>query len=832
MPERLQHILTVVCLWSLFATGLVFCCVALRPAAAEVSDVWRKLTRTGRVVFGVFALCMVLYGGGKTNAIPQRIPASLRSSTQKVRTPTDAEKMAANWNARGAWADSFRLDFGDDWVFPWGTNHLSGVEVISQGAVWPAWNDTNAVASIGVPVAIVPGLTEFAWEHTPSNTYRLSWTDAAVGRDTNHLITASVELFRCGDVAVTTNGVTTTAPRILPFEPCEAQDEAWVDGQVGASLTNGLYKFTATFPDDPPEAIQLKVGERSLAVTNAGVYAFLLEKGVEYEYGTIPFQPGVAYAAVDDVPSATPRLLAAGAASETGTREWTVDGGYSNAPQTSSALGRVAWWPQFCGSPGVTHIGPDDSPFEFTAVLSDWCRTNDVVSFRWSASEGLTVASPNAQTTEVTVDEMPSWAEASISVTATLGGHDLTSTLGNLTYGTNDTPQVHLSLSVPGRLIVRDAWMSGSVSASASAAFHSDIPTNGQFFVWLEGATTKVFVSPSLPRQAEVSDANALSCSFTIDGIETSECECDVVVRCAFVDEKGVTNSCGVATTVIRPTIVSVNNAPDTGVCVVKGESVGVRLMTEPVLTGSLDTQWMTAKRRTRSGYDPWAMRGTGSPDATLTMGEAGVFALAARTVCGCQSNQVEYVHARSEPALPAFKENELGPNMAGGRNHLGVASTKKLLAIRNSALGHLNMAEYGKYMSLGARNGFSKISNGDWKCNAFVADMAIAAGVNVPVQHTIPHPWPMPDKYYPPVANEWARGTVAISGWVHLGSTAYPEPGFIVGHPAANGPGHCGIVDYDGWTISARRYGISRKATSMLDGTCGYNKPEDEINE
>ena len=70
------------------------------------------------------------------------------------------------------------------------------------------------------------------------------------------------------------------------------------------------------------------------------------------------------------------------------------------------------------------------------------------------------------------------------------------------------------------------------------------------------------------------------------------------------------------------------------------------------------------------------------------------------------------------------------------------------------------------------------------------------------------------------------------ISGWVHLGRTAYPEPGFIVGHPAANGPGHCGIVDYDGWTISARRYGISRKATSMLDGTCGYNKPEDEINE
>ena len=35
----------------------------------------------------------------------------------------------ACWNRRGAWDDSFRLDFGEGWVFPWGSNHLSGVEV-------------------------------------------------------------------------------------------------------------------------------------------------------------------------------------------------------------------------------------------------------------------------------------------------------------------------------------------------------------------------------------------------------------------------------------------------------------------------------------------------------------------------------------------------------------------------------------------------------------------------------------------------------------------------------------------------------------------------------
>ena len=53
-----------------------------------------------------------------------------------------------------------------------------------------------------------------------------------------------------------------------------------------------------------------------------------------------------------------------------------------------------------------------------------------------------------------------------------------------------------------------------------------------------------------------------------------------------------------------------------------------------------------------------------------------------------------------------------------------------------------------------------------------------------------------------------------------------------IVARPAADGPGHCGIVDYDGWTISARRYGVNRKAFKMLDGTCIYNKPQEETDE
>ena len=339
----------------------------------------------GGVLLAGFLVGMVGYGGGKTNNVPQNSNAPFapmgemhplqglarliwpeafepRILSHLLQMP-DAEKMASNWNARGAWRDSFRLDFDEGWVFPWGTNHLTSVEVLSHGEIRPQWNDTNAVARLGAPVSIVPGLTTFTCGATTDGGYRIDWTDAAVNRDTNNLMTASIELFRNGDVCVTTTGVSWTIPRELPFaHDGYGQDAewvaanftnaaeiaaaggyaAWVDAQVGEGLTNGLYKLTVGVAEDPPETVNLIVGDTSVAVTNAGEYVFLLEKGVEYDYGTMPFLTNVTSAAVDDVPRAqvSPRLLSAVAGGAGG---WTVDGGYENREPTAEALGRVAW---------------------------------------------------------------------------------------------------------------------------------------------------------------------------------------------------------------------------------------------------------------------------------------------------------------------------------------------------------------------------------------------------------------------------------------------------------------------------------------------------------
>ena len=144
------------------------------------------------------------------------------------------------------------------------------------------------------------------------------------------------------------------------------------------------------------------------------------------------------------------------------------------------------------------------------------------------------------------------------------------------------------------------------------------------------------------------------------------------------------------------------------------------------------------------------------------------------------------------------------------------------LLRLRNTALGHLGLAEYGKDMVLPSMNGFSRVSKDKWKCNRFVADIAIEAGFQV--QHNESSHWL--GGTYPPLANDWARGW-RIGDWEHL-DTVYPEPGFLAARHNANGPGHCGIVDYDGWVISARPDGVGRNAKRMLDGTVKYNIPKE----
>ena len=102
-----------------------------------------------------------------------------------------------------------------------------------------------------------------------------------------------------------------------------------------------------------------------------------------------------------------------------------------------------------------------------------------------------------------------------------------------------------------------------------------------------------------------------------------------------------------------------------------------------------------------------------------------------------------------------------------------------------------------------------------------FVAHMICVAGYNVPRNSY----W---FSVYPPVANDWA-GDSAIENWVRIGDNENIQPGFVVGHPAAVGSGHCDIVDFDGEGIAAGRYIVNRDYEDWLDGTSGFRRYKDE---
>ena len=454
----------------------------------------------------VLALCMVqslIVGGTKTNGVNSLLPQQMMqggsfltgftgltglsgelfhgSSSSILVNPVQnsfAERMARNWNVRGAFDDSLWLDFEDGFLFPEGTNHLEGVEVLASGELWRTPFDTNAVATIGVAVSIVPGLSSFAYELTPSNSYRFVWTDAAVNRDTNNLVTAALELFRNGDVSVATNGVAAYLPRELPFSHNGfGQDDEWVaanftnateilavgysqwvDAQVGEGQTNGLYKFTATIPDDPPETVQLVVGDLSVAVTNAGEYVFLLEKGIEYSFGAGFHVPGIEYDIADDVPSEPLRILRSNGGSAA-PWTWTVDGGWSILQEPTGLFnGIVLMMPVLQGTPDVAHLWPEDFPATFTAVLSD-CASPESVTYEWTSDDEVwDIATPHQATTAVSPRSMPNYATGGLSVTATIRNRTLTSSLLGVSYGTNSFPSVGLSVCYPSVTFLNDDY--------------------------------------------------------------------------------------------------------------------------------------------------------------------------------------------------------------------------------------------------------------------------------------------------------------------------------------------------------------------------------------
>jgi hypothetical protein len=87
-------------------------------------------------------------------------------------------------------------------------------------------------------------------------------------------------------------------------------------------------------------------------------------------------------------------------------------------------------------------------------------------------------------------------------------------------------------------------------------------------------------------------------------------------------------------------------------------------------------------------------------------------------------------------------------------------------------------------------------------KCNKFVYDVMVEAGVTPPPQVTVSRLLIF-SKTRLPTAGEWADKTQTITGWVVV---ADPQPGDVVAeaHDYSDATGHCGVVVGDKQTASA----------------------------
>ena len=486
---------------------------------SELCAAWKRSSFVTRVVSVAFVGILMAYASTKPPENGQEgrylcLVSSLPEGQSEASEPDPHRGetiLTREWNLPGAWQYSMRRqDFAGGFVFPYGTNHLACVHVSSQGSVRETRFSTNVIASVGVPLAVVPGLTECSHEYTVSNTYRFVWANAAAYRDTNTLVSASIELFRNGDVVVTTNGITRTIPRELPFEhDGYGQDDSWVranfamlqdvdasltnveqvlsigytnwvDRLVGVGQLNGLYKFTAEFTEDPPETTQFWIGDFSLAVTNAGKYVVVLKKGEEYEFGTWPFNDAVDYWAQDDMSADAPMLTAWWGDWES-PGEWSIDGGWNWFWRPSFSYGRYykgccAWGPTLQGSPDVAHLRESDFPKLFSAVVSDYPSPDDL-RYEWKSSDrNISIMSPHSRETLIAVDSMSSWDHFDLSVSTEIKGRSYTSSV-TMCYGTNETPVASLALSAPKVVFVNDDDRT-SRWYRVSAKLSSPTPTN------------------------------------------------------------------------------------------------------------------------------------------------------------------------------------------------------------------------------------------------------------------------------------------------------------------------------------------------------------------
>lgn len=540
-----------------------------------------------------------------------------------------------------------------------------------------------------------------------------------------------------------------------------------------------------------PRRVLVGVGDRTIVLRSEGTFRFALEKGREYELVTD---------APDLVSFSSP------------------DSGPVIVQPTRTEIGRVHWPASGVEvSPATHHFYLPGDECEFSALCLD-CHPANATDWQWSCEDprlSLSTSSPTNCTVSWLGPDV-SWGSASFTVSFSNLGQTVSETVV-VTFGDHSEPQTDVGIGFPAAFfaesdnpvplvvsITQDAPVEGTLTLSA---------VDG-------GANIGVFSDSNslsgvaLPLEVSVPADPVFTITNYVVATAPSTRVGATRITAVFTSGNAVIDGESVQTTAIRADGVSVPSAPSTGLAVLAGTSVGLRVDLTPAGVGSLvATDWLVARRKSDGSYHDWSSVASGVHGGLYlhAFQQPGVFRIRADVVCANETNTVHYLRN----GVGSYDIDGIEP-----QNHIGVASTQGQLNLRNFAVAQLGRTDFAEKTVLPSLNGFSALPNPSWKCNAFVAYCAMSVGQTVPVLYH----GGLGLSDYPPSANDWANGT-PLSGWTFVGTGVDPEPGWIVGYPRVNRPGHVGIVDYDGYGIAAGEFTVNRQFGGFLRGFCGYNQ-------
>lgn len=430
----------------------------LKSEFRRIGRKWHGAGRKARFIWIVAVISLVALGSFKFDYGQNGVSPNLNSPASLFFNPRplmltglqlpvipDWAVEYGRWSTRGGYEDFFVAQFTNGFNYVWGTNQLDKVKVFADGHVsglgesWKIPVTTNVISAI-------PGVSGF-WHGYDGDCekYIFTWQQFGLDRGTNDLVDAQVELYnpwRCrtvcgGEEHFYVYGQ--LADGVQDGQP--SGYEEWVDSQVGTDEANGLYKFSFSTPSFGAQDALIEVGTNRVLVAGGETYSFLLEKGCDYALKSYPFTGTWSVCeAVDDIATASngPMLMSTG---NFGSASWTIGGGLNLELPTMFSDGHCNWLPTLKGSPDIGYYDANGSSIEFSALLTDYSG-NGPVSFLWEASDdNLHFLSPTSQTSILTFSDAPTWREAEISVTATIGTNEICSILSNFAYGTQEVPQ-------------------------------------------------------------------------------------------------------------------------------------------------------------------------------------------------------------------------------------------------------------------------------------------------------------------------------------------------------------------------------------------------------